>query len=167
MPWQSYCWTKKAKFPPFLCVPEPTYQFNIQPASETAMGYMRTRPCFWHGEVLMRSSCMLLENHAAPLVMTLSVSLHTQRNVTQRKRMSPQINRKKTRYRLFAPMRKAPPLAITCCVFKQRTTTVLLRNENKNVSTMRGSISNNSAGGWCQCRPLMTTYKRRIHFTYR
>lgn len=47
-PWQSYCWTKKAEFPPFLCVPEPTYQFNNQPASEAAMGYMRTRSCFWH-----------------------------------------------------------------------------------------------------------------------
>lgn len=67
----------------------------------------------------MRSLCMLFENHAAPLVMRLALSLplHTQRNVTQRKRMSLQINRKKTRYRLFAPMRNAPPLAITCCLF--------------------------------------------------
>lgn len=151
-PWQSYCRTKKAEFPPFLCVPEPTYQFNIQPASETAMGYMRTRPCFWHGEVLMRSLCMLFENHAAPLVMRLSLSLSL--SLSTHKGMSHKGNAwvcksiGKTRYRLFAPMRKALPSAITCCLFTQRTTTVPLQNENKNVSTMRGSISGSSAGGW-------------------
>lgn len=109
-PWQSYCWTKDMEFPPFLCVPEPTYQFNNQPASEAAMGYMRTPPCFWHGEAaLMRSLCMLFEKHAPPLMMrlALSLSLPTQRNVAQRKRVSPGVNRRRKTPSLFVPMRKA------------------------------------------------------------
>lgn len=47
------------------------------PASEAAMGYMRTQPRFWHRGFLMRSLCMLFEKHAPPLMMSLPLSLST------------------------------------------------------------------------------------------
>lgn len=72
------------------------------------------------------------EMNAPPVMMRLS--LHTQRNVTQRKRVSVQVSREKNTLSTICGYEKSLiSFAVTSWLLKQRnTTTVPLQNENKN-----------------------------------
>lgn len=102
---------------------------------------------FWWDLYVCRLKSLLLHSRWG------SLSLHTQRNVTQRKRVSLPVNRreKKKKHTIgcLYVWEKPSPFA-TCWPLKQRKKTSRhpLQNETKNLHTTRASV-HGSSGGDC------------------
>lgn len=107
-------------------------------------GYMRTRLSFWHDWVLLRSLCMLFEEHAPPLIirLPLPLPLSTQRNVTQRKRVEYASQRGKNTIGCVHQREKTSSFEM-CWLLKQRIT-VSLQIGNTNPSISRAGVHRSS-----------------------
>lgn len=103
----------------------------------------------------MRSSCMLFEKHAGPLIMRLSLPLSSQRNVTQRKRVNLRMNSQKnplSASSVCVDGKMPSPFAICLPLTQRKMNTVPLQNESKNLNTTAASMNGSSGCDWCVSR---------------